>query len=53
VKPEVVFIERRTLCDGFQTVEKIEFRIAASSRKNQTAALVGLRFLRLQAFHEL
>jgi len=46
-------VDLRTLRHGFQAVEKVELRIAASSRKNQTGGLVGLRFPRLQAFHEL
>jgi hypothetical protein len=50
VEPEVFFIQLRALGDSFQTVQKIELRIAAGSRENQATGLVGLRFSRLQTF---
>ena len=53
VKPEVVFVELRTLCNGFQAVQKIQLRIAPSSRKHQTARPVSFRLPRLQTLNQL
>src|SRR5208337_1449200 len=53
VQPEVLFIQLRTLCHSFQTVEKIELRVATSRWEDQVAGLVGLRLPRLQTLHKL
>jgi hypothetical protein len=39
VQPEVLFVELRALSNRFQTVEKIELRLAASGWEDQTASL--------------
>ncbi len=41
--PEVVFVELCAFCNRLQTVEKVELRIASSSRKHEAASLVRLR----------
>src|SRR5207245_5662682 len=42
VKPEVVFVELRTLGNRFQAVEEVELWLAPGSREDQTARLVCL-----------
>jgi hypothetical protein len=44
VKPEVLLLQLRTFGYSFQTVEKIELRFTASSRKDQIAVLSDFAF---------
>ena len=53
VKPEVVLVEVRTLCNGFQAVEEVELCLAAGSGEDQTARLVCFRLPHLQTLRQL
>src|ERR1700681_1239421 len=53
VKPEVVFVELRTLCNTFQAVQEVELWLASGSREDQTARLVSFRLPRLQTSRQL
>src|SRR4051794_34690592 len=53
MKPEVLFVELRTLSALFEAVEKVELWPAASGREHKVAGLDPLRLPCLQALHQL